>query len=340
MKWIGRILYIIVVVIIGTLVLRFSQINAQVKYYNDNALPYLIENDRENYIEGYMTANLVEEYLKYPIYLANSNDETFTFEFAIYHLRVTNNDNNISYLTFYFNEVTFNYEELLSDYNSYEENNNTAGILIELKMAGVDEIVTNYYPLDINFRMPIVILEQVKVNNDELFRFQVVDSNDKEVNKTSNEIEKITITLEDLTTATTEQPDPIKTVIAEFNSDSTNDLSLTDNLILNGDTLESNNFNGAVSNYALNDNYSNESLLGATHFGDLSVYQKGVVKSLIIYFLIVVVITFLLFFLKPLMNHLNQRRTNKETKELKALSNNNELEEVEVIEKPIFEDKD
>ena len=67
MKWIGRILYIIVVVIIGTLVLRFSQINAQVKYYNDNALPYLIENDRENYIEGYMTAKLVEEYIKYPI---------------------------------------------------------------------------------------------------------------------------------------------------------------------------------------------------------------------------------------------------------------------------------
>jgi len=337
MKWIGRILYAIMVVIIGAFVLRFAQINALFEYYNENVVPHLIENDRESYMEGFMTANFVEDYLKEPIYLASSNDETYNFEFAIYHLRLSNQEESYSYLAFYFNETTFNYEELLANYENYEANNNLAEISIEFKMAGHDDEIKNYYPIDINLRMPVVIFQQVRVADNELFKFQVTDEDNELVEETSTEIEKIIITLEDSTTTSDEQPNAIETVIAEFNSDSNNDLSLTDNLVLNEDVLTSNNFNGIALNYAFDDLYTNEALLGETHFDTLDDYQGGVARTLAIYIIIVLVITFLLFFLKPLIKYLNERKANK-AREAKL---NNQTDEVEKEkEEQIFIDEE
>src|SRR5690554_2957146 len=159
MKWIGRIFYIALVLIIGFFVLRFSQINAQVKYYNEKAAPYLLEDDREGYIPRYMTANLIETYLKDPVYLAQSSDSNdFEFEFAIYHLKIFGEEQDVTYLAFYFNEITFDYESLLNDFEKYEENTNLAAISIEVKMKDVEELSSEYYPLDASFRMPVILL--------------------------------------------------------------------------------------------------------------------------------------------------------------------------------------
>src|SRR5690554_1409616 len=166
MKWIGRIFYIALVLIVGFFVLRLSQINSQVKYYNENAAEYLLEDDRENYISRYMTANLIDTYLKEPVYLAQSDEtNSFEFEFAVYHLKVTGSEQESTYLAFYFNEITFDYENLLDDYEKYEENNNLAAILIEVKMKDVDELTTNYYPLDVSLRMPVILLQQTLDDN-------------------------------------------------------------------------------------------------------------------------------------------------------------------------------
>src|SRR5690554_4138905 len=335
MKWIGRILYAIMVVIIGAFVLRFAQINALWEYYDENVAPHLIENDRESYMEGFMTANFIEDYLKEPIYLANSNDETYNFEFAIYHLMANNQDESYSYLAFYFNETTFEYEELLASYESYEANNDSAEISIEFKMAGIEDEIKSYFPLNINLRMPVVILEQVRVENNELFKFQVADENNNLIEKTSTEIEKIIITLEDSTAISEEQPNVIKTLIAEFNSDSSNDLSLTDNLVLNDNVLTSNNFNGIALNYALDDLYINEDLLGETDFDTLEDYQSGVGRTVIIYIVIVLVITFLLFFLKPLIKYLDERKAIK-ARETKLIDQTDKVEKGK--EEQIFKD--
>ena len=334
MKWIGRILYIALVVIVGFFVLRFSQINAQVKYYNENAAPYLLKDDREGYISRYMTANLIDTYLKEPLYLAQSDDSNdFKFEFAIYQLKILGEDQDLTYLSFYFNEITFDYETLLEDYNKYEENNNLAAISIEVKMKDVDELSTEYYPLDASFRMPVVLLQQVTKDNESVFSFQVAIDGEAE-SKESTEIEKISLVLSDLTTAE-EADDATRTIIAEFTSDENNENGV-DQLTTVDNVIVSSKFNGMIESYQLDDLYEDENNLGVTYRSDLDVYLKGVTKSLVIYGLIVVGLTFLIFFLKPLLNYIEDKRAIRRKEEREA------EKELEALEKrqtePVIED--
>lgn len=340
MKWIGRIFYIALVLIIGFFVLRISQINAQVKYYNEKAAPYLLEDKREDYIPRYMTANLIETYLKDPVYLAQSKDENeFEFEFAIYHLKIIGEKQEATYLSFYFNEITFDYESLLDDYNKYEENNNLAAISIEVKMKDVEELSTEYYPLDPSFRMPVVLLQLVtNDNNESVFSFQVAIDG-KAAPKESTEIEKISLVLSDLT-ASEDGENPTRTIIAEFTSDENNDNDV-DQLTTVDNVIVSSKFNGMIESYQLDELYEDESNLGETYRSDLNVYLKGVTKSLVIYGLVVVGLTFLIFFLKPLLNHIEDKRAirrkeeREAEKELEALEKRQTepvIEEAELVE--------
>src|SRR5690554_4060740 len=90
MKWIGRILYIVFVFIVTLLVIQFAQINGLLNYYENEAVIFLAEEnyDREAYIERYMTVNIVDTYLKDPVYLVESDDEKFAFDFAITNLKL------------------------------------------------------------------------------------------------------------------------------------------------------------------------------------------------------------------------------------------------------------
>lgn len=345
MKWIGRIFYIALVLIIGFFVLRFSQINAQVKYYNEKAAPYLLEDDREGYIPRYMTANLIETYLKDPVYLAQSSDSNdFEFEFAIYHLKIFGEEQDVTYLAFYFNEITFDYESLLNDFEKYEENTNLAAISIEVKMKDVEELSSEYYPLDASFRMPVILLQQViDENKDPVFSFQVVLEGDSEYTvKESTEIEKISLVLSDLTSAE-EADEPTRTIIAEFTSDVNNTMENSDELITQDNIIISTDFNGDIDSYVLDELYKDANNLGITFRDDLDVYLKGVTKSLLIYGLIVVGLTFIIFFLRPLLNHIDNKKTlrrreeQQAAKELKAkeqaLQNDSALiEEAEFVE--------
>src|SRR5690554_720868 len=338
MKWIGRIFYIALVLIIGFFVLRISQINAQVKYYNEKAVPYLLEDKREDYIPRYMTANLIETYLKDPVYLAQSKDEN-EFEFAIYHLKIIGEKQEATYLSFYFNEITFDYESLLDDYNKYEENNNLAAISIEVKMKDVEELSTEYYPLDISFRMPVVLLQLVtNDNNESVFSFQVAIDGEA-APKESTEIEKISLVLSDLT-ASEDGENPTRTIIAEFTSDENNENGV-DQLTTVDNVIVSSKFNGMIESYQLDELYEDESNLGETYRSDLNVYLKGVTKSLVIYGLVVVGLTFLIFFLKPLLNHIEDKRAirrkeeREAEKELEALEKRQTepvIEEAELVE--------
>jgi len=345
MKWIGRIFYIALVLIIGFFVLRFSQINAQVKYYNEKAAPYLLEDDREGYIPRYMTANLIETYLKDPVYLAQSSDSNdFEFEFAIYHLKIFGEEQDVTYLAFYFNEITFDYESLLNDFEKYEENTNLAAISIEVKMKDVEELSSEYYPLDASFRMPVILLQQViDENKNPVFSFQVVLEGDSEYTvKESTEIEKISLVLSDLTSAE-EADEPTRTIIAEFTSDVNNTMENSDELITQDNIIISTDFNGDIDSYVLDELYKDANNLGITFRDDLDVYLKGVTKSLLIYGLIVVGLTFIIFFLRPLLNHIDNKKTlrrreeQQAAKELKAkeqaLQNDSALiEEAEFVE--------
>lgn len=83
MKWIGRGLYVFVVFLIASYVMSYASFSRQLKYYEKYSQEFVEDYDYEKYMEVFMTANLVDKYLKDPIYLATSNDEKFPFEFSI-----------------------------------------------------------------------------------------------------------------------------------------------------------------------------------------------------------------------------------------------------------------
>ncbi|HHT55100.1 MAG TPA: hypothetical protein GX012_00895 [Acholeplasma sp.] len=96
-----------------------------------------------------------------------------------------------------------------------------------------------------------------------------------------------------------------------------------------------------IESYQLDELYEDESNLGETYRSDLNVYLKGVTKSLVIYGLVVVGLTFLIFFLKPLLNHIEDKRAirrkeeREAEKELEALEKRQTepvIEEAELVE--------
>lgn len=336
MKWIGRILYIVFVFIVTLLVIQFAQINGLLNYYENEAVIFLAEEnyDREAYIERYMTVNIVDTYLKDPVYLVESDDEKFAFDFAIYQLKVADKDDNeFTYLAFYFNEYEFNYEELLNDYEAFEENNRLARIGLEIKVAGNSQIIENYFTIDYKNRLALIMFEQV--TNDALenvFDYTMnIEAPEEGLVYQTKEIERITLKLEDFTLSKDQNTDPAETVIANIVSDQNNDLSNVDNLVLENGVLTSTNFNGSINSYLLDELYEDEQLLGSTDYDVLDEYQeKSIRKILGIYFIIVIVITFLLFFLKPLKNHINYKRMEKRRRIKQDEAELNEVDSKEV----------
>jgi|GEM_PF-3793935 len=336
MKWIGRILYIVFVFIVTLLVIQFAQINGLLNYYENEAVIFLAEEnyDREAYIERYMTVNIVDTYLKDPVYLVESDDEKFAFDFAIYQLKVADKDDNeFTYLAFYFNEYEFNYEELLNDYEAFEENNRLARIGLEIKVAGNSQVIENYFTIDYKNRLALIMFEQV--TNDALenvFDYTMnIEAPEEGLVYQTKEIERITLKLEDFTLSKDQNTDPAETVIANIVSDQNNDLSNVDNLVLENGVLTSTNFNGSINSYLLDELYEDEQLLGSTDYDVLDEYQeKSIRKILGIYFIIVIVITFLLFFLKPLKNHINYKRMEKRRRIKQDEAELNEVDSKEV----------
>lgn len=331
MKWVGRILYLILLYIIGIFVLSFAQQSATYKFYQNEGIPFLKDDNREEYIARYFTIFEIEKYLKDPIYIAKSeNDEKFNFEFAIYQFKYIENEKELTYLAFYFNEISFDYKELLNDYESYEKNNNLAAIRIELKFAGIEELGSDYFEIDINDRMPSIIVQQtLNNNNEDIFQFKYKNAEDEVSTKESNEFESIKLYIQDYSGIKEKEDEAVTTLFAEFNSDSLNEMDQVDQLVSVEGVLTSTNFNGSISKFSLEEKYSNPDNLGNIYLDILRDYQKSVVPTMIIYVLIALVVTFLIFFLRPVMDIIKDKKFEKErvSKEIFAeenINNNND----------------
>ncbi|CCV64512.1 hypothetical protein BN85409350 [Alteracholeplasma palmae J233] len=152
MKWIFRLVYLLVIGFITLIIFDYAAMKKNATYYEENAIPYLKENNMEEYIPHFMTANQVKDYLKKPIYHINYKQQEESLDFSIYHVQ----SEKSGYLAFFIHNVSM---QLESKHIQIELN---------LKMEGDEKIIQGYYQLDINKLMPLIFLETKK---DDLVHF-------------------------------------------------------------------------------------------------------------------------------------------------------------------------
>ncbi|VEU81152.1 hypothetical protein [Haploplasma axanthum] len=309
MKWIGRVLYGIVVVIIGMMVVRYANMNKQVKYYN-SGIDYLKNGQIEEYMEVYMTATMVESYLKDPIYHAKSEDEAFPFEFSVYQAKVGEN----KYLVFFLKDNGINYKELVSDKEKYNEDK--VIIRLNIFMNGEESPITDYYPASIDKRLPISLVAQNFNDKKEMvFSYQVMVDKKNQVKETSK-IDKFELVFEDYTKVEKEDDKPITKKVASIVSDDEVEMSKTFDLLKKeDDVLQASGFNGSINEFNKDALYDDSSNLGKLRVDDFKKYQKIVTNTVVVFALIATVITYLIFFLKPTINYINDRKYQKKAAE-------------------------
>jgi len=366
MKWLGRILYVVMIFFIGMFVLAFNNNKQLAKYYDEYAQIELENNNREAYIEHFMTSKLIKEYIKEPIYLAKSDDSKYPFEIAIYHAKVNiSKDEMKDYLILYLNETGIDFKNILEDYESFEKNGNNALMLAKLKIENVEEEFN--IPININLkdRSALHLIEVKKDDNkDNIFNVQYRDEDGKTKQAESTRIESINLSILDGTLGTKED-EIIETIFARFVNDKDANMNNNIDSFENDEyiqikedkdgnktekkhqVLKAKAFNGEVDNYDLSELYKDESNLGKVHEKMLDPFIKKAKNSLYWYALIIVIVTYLIFFLKPTIEYIKHRNvgkdsTNEVSKDKRGSDDFDsfkfkEKEEVKVIDEEKFE---
>lgn len=323
MKWIGRTLYIFLIIVIGVFTIKIAESNRQLSYYNDVVVPYLTNNEKDNYLEGFMTANIASKYLKDPVYQAVSNDPDLPMDLSVYH--VSPNEQT-EFLIFYFDDRPANQaggqiKYPITNQEQYDlqsnEVNNLVSITLNVYLGDINFLTSDYYSITIDHRMPVALIQLDKKTEtaDKEFFFNWMNADKKTELKSASYISKIEVILDDKTFLDeTPVEDRVAKLTPLIEITHTDDFAFISNDILINDkgVMKSSNFNGNIDNFDVSNKYSDESLVVTTNQDPVKPYQKIITKTVTIFVIIVTVITFLLFFFKPLMNYFNNKRDNVE----------------------------
>ncbi|MCR1808924.1 Rho termination factor N-terminal domain-containing protein [Haploplasma modicum] len=324
MKWIGRGLYVFVVFLIASYVMSYASFSRQLRYYEKYSQEFVEDYDYEKYMEVFMTANLVDKYLKDPIYLATSNDEKFPFEFSITQAKASQKNTEHTLLLFYFRDLGIDYKSILNDYEAFQANNMTAVVKIDIYIDDIETPASSYFNIDLTKQMPITIVEQTVVEGETMFNFVIKDEKGKQEVKNGNKINEIKLTLVDGTKKISDEETFQETLIAKIKNDDANDMIGNDTFTKVDNVLLSNNFSGVKTKYELEDNYKNLDLLGKMYPEKLSEFNKYRNKTNTILFVVIIVVTYLLYFLKPTINFVKDKNLEK--------MRQNRAEDVEVVQ--------
>lgn len=321
MKWVLRIFYTIAVLLIGFIVISSAQVDRSRMFYEKEAIPNLLEGNFEEFIEDTMVVSNINSYITKPILKYKSTDENYKFNINVYHFQVLNGKNLEHGLIFYLSDIEINgLENILNDYDSYLENKSLMGINIRINSG----FSNHYYEqnLGITFNdidLKSTALEPIYIKQDETESFFEVTGYDNN-GKTFSKIQSIEFRIVD---ATDKENDYVvnNKVFAKLvnnddlkviNSDLVNELNEVEGI------LTSNEFIGDPSIYlSLEDHYQDESDIYPTKIIDKSVlnnYNHIITKAIVLYSLSIVVTTFLLFFLKPVIKKIKENKASKEVK--------------------------
>lgn len=310
MKWLTRIFYAVAVFIVGNLVFQTSMRARSENYFKFAEENYLKEGKTEEYINSLMTVSGTSKYNKEAIYTINSNDENYNFTIEFYHFEaylqkeksygiimfikefdLTNQEDVIGLNLEYIGQTQDIKETIMVPFIKGKDNlSNTGYTQIEPFFIFNEESkdyfghfssgkIKNEITFISELRFSFIRKDEKeeKINVDEKY-FAVIKGNDKE----TEDFETITYTFE-----------------------------------LNGSILENNDISGNPKLYQkLQSLYENDhENIVKVNQDVLKEYNNVLVRNLTIYGVVATVVTFLLFFLKPIVELINKKKNNSEAKE-------------------------
>lgn len=342
-KWILRIVYAFLLIVVAVFVFREADADRRLTYLVGNANSHYEEGNLDEYIDEFMVATSRSYYISKPLYQATSTEDGAEFTLSIYHTRAVTKQGQVDVLTFVLSNIDITPEPVNPE--NYENDNNLIRVRLNLNfdqknghiyqdynLSGHSMAITSTVSLGAHIPLEISIGE-----NEGQSLFGLSEG-------TSPVLDSITIELIDFSSL--ENKGEV-THLASIENDDTNleHYNVLDNLFIgeasfpdyNSDSnpditkeaLVSSKFNGNASRFNIGDIYDEDSDLVTVIETDLTLldeYNNILINYFVISGIITLVVTYLLFFLKPTINYVRNRRY------LKNVSDNDD--EIE----PIFKD--
>lgn len=308
MKWIGRVLYVILVVIVSFFVFMISLAKKYDAFLNNNMKELKENYNREKAVATLMTDEInLTNYLKDPIYLATSNEENNQYDFGIYQFNFQYKEENMFITTMYFKAINIKVlEDLMAD-PKYKDNYNLLQIKIALFYDNSEDSVDKYISADF---MQQKLFHFATIGENSAGNISYLYNQFNEENKptlmTNQLISKIELSIVNKL-GTEEEITPLVTI---NHNEANNNEGI--NEVIN---KEAPNFNGSLDYQMLEENYNNESLVGELLKDELNSYNKVAVRTNVIYYIILIIITYLIYFLKPTINYIKGKKVSKEITE-------------------------
>ncbi len=327
LKWLGRILYIIIIVFLTQYVLLIGYVSRGNEYFTQEIRDQV--NDNIPYLEGIATLQNLDYFKEDPIYTFSANEDDAQFDVNIYATGFTYNEVNYDGFMLLINNI-----HIFEDGNEIE--NPVLRIIIDLSDETfssndglVSQAIQTYDPTveGVYQGMPLVLLYE---ENGYLL-------NDNGTEDTADDIiasvNKITVNYSNRELDENDQfifnPDGMPLFVASNGS--------TDNAIASDSTFTLDRSSYELSDQFAGDFPTDQEIIDFnlnTNAGDMSGYNWEIWRTMLIYVLAIVVITYFLFFHKHVRARLNQRRENTSSNVIDA--------KVEPIfkDEPVDESKD
>ncbi|QWB95892.1 hypothetical protein KHQ89_08305 [Mycoplasmatota bacterium] len=295
MKWIGRIIYIFVVLFAALYVAQIGYIARNNKYYVEEIQDHW--NDTEIFLNGVSTLQFLEYYQETPLYTYAVDTDDLSFDLNIYAVGTTYSDVFYDGIMVFVNNIEIYEDDVLVENPIIKLTVNTSEdtILIDEEYQNQGSVV--YDPSTESFysNAPILMLFDVDGN--------LINSNGTEDDSSDDlvsTIERITL---DYSNRSTNEDNAY-----QFNTDLNGEAlfiaqtsTVTDNAMYTDDTLLI-----EASDYQLSEQFSDETFTDSdvttlgliTDHGDLTIYQWELIKYIVVYAVAVFILTYFIFFHK------------------------------------------
>lgn len=342
LKWVLRIAYALLVILLAVFVYREADAKRRLDYLKNEAMDYYNEGDLDNYFKEFMVATSRDKYIEKPLYQAISSEENLEFTLSIFHTRAVTNQGEVDVAAFVLSNLDIrvtplNEENYLNDTNlvriRVNINLSEGHIYQDYNLEGKSLALTSTSSLGAAIPIELSIGEK---DNISLFGLS---------SGTAIRIESITIELIDHSKL--ENVGEVSH-IAKLENDSSleEQFEVVDYLtrdeasfpIYDGEedemvevnALVSTKFNGEAFRYNVgeqiyNGDSSDENVI-YSNLDNLRSYNGVIYRYFTIFAVIIVIVTYLLFFLKPTIKHIRKRKFAKTVND-----NENKIE-------PIFKD--
>jgi len=305
MKIIVRIMYGILVLLTGFVVFSDASFQRTQNFYFDSATKNL-ENNLPEFVHDTMLITGSNRFLKEPIYRLRSEDNEFSFNLTIYHFQQIKNENISSGIMFYVSNL--------------ETNEEIDGISFRFKSEVSNLFVDTNITTKINEEnVKGNVIDPILFSFDEDTGFIFNDSNNKKITLPEiKEIELRTLTIED------GDINIDKDVFAIIKHSNHHDIESSNEFqfVRKGNILEINSFTGNILDYqSLDEKYELSSgennVYTTTNLEKIQPYNYLVTRTMSIYIGVVLVSTYLLFFLKPTIDRFKEIKAQKKQKDNK-----------------------